>query len=200
MSPEQTRAYNRAYYLANKERIDAYKREWASRPENRKRAKERREKNRDKIREYRKRNAERIRIQGRAWARLNRDKLNARQRTRAARIRHNTYLQRRRDNDPHWRMTHNLRQRIRKALKGISKSAATFDLIGCDYSTFRTYIESLWQLGMTWDNYGYRGWHIDHIKPCASFDLINPEQQRKCFHYSNLQPLWRVDNQRKGAR
>ena len=47
---------------------------------------------------------------------------------------------------------------------------------------------------MSWDNYGIHGWHIDHIRPCASFDLTDPEQQRQCFHYPNLQPLWAFDN------
>jgi HNH endonuclease. len=53
---------------------------------------------------------------------------------------------------------------------------------------------------MSWDNYGRDGWHIDHIRPCASFDLTDPEQQRQCFHYTNLQPLWAADNIRKGAK
>jgi hypothetical protein len=48
---------------------------------------------------------------------------------------------------------------------------------------------------MNWDNYG--AWHIDHIRPCASFDLTDPEQQKQCFHYTNLQPLWAADNIRK---
>lgn len=52
---------------------------------------------------------------------------------------------------------------------------------------------------MSWDNYGRGGrkWQIDHIKPCAYFDLTKPEDQRKCFHYSNLQPLWQKDNLEK---
>jgi hypothetical protein len=53
---------------------------------------------------------------------------------------------------------------------------------------------------MTWQNYGYYGWHIDHIKPCASFDLRKPSEQRKCFHYSNLQPLWAKDNLQKSDK
>ena len=51
---------------------------------------------------------------------------------------------------------------------------------------------------MTWQNYG-DGWHIDHIHPCAAFDLTDPEQQKACFHWSNLQPLWAIDNFRKSS-
>lgn len=43
---------------------------------------------------------------------------------------------------------------------------------------------------MTWENHKHCGWHLDHIIPCSSFDLSDPEQQNKCFHYTNLQPLW----------
>jgi hypothetical protein len=51
---------------------------------------------------------------------------------------------------------------------------------------------------MTRENHGL--WHVDHIRPCASFDLTDPEQQAICFHYTNLQPLWAIDNIKKGAR
>lgn len=60
------------------------------------------------------------------------------------------------------------------------------------------HIESKFADGMTWEN--RQDWQIDHIKPCASFDLTDPAQQRACFHYTNLQPLWTVDNQQKGCR
>jgi hypothetical protein len=63
----------------------------------------------------------------------------------------------------------------------------------------RQHLEAQFTDGMSWDNYGRDGWHIDHIRPCASFDLTDPEQQRQCFHYTNLQPLWAADNIRKGA-
>ena len=53
--------------------------------------------------------------------------------------------------------------------------------------------------GMSWDNYG-SAWHIDHIRPCSSFDFSDPEQQKKCFHFSNLQPLWDEINTVKSNR
>lgn len=53
---------------------------------------------------------------------------------------------------------------------------------------------------MSWDNYGVHGWHIDHRRPVASFDLTDPIQQAQCFHYTNLQPMWAPDNHTKGAR
>ena len=51
---------------------------------------------------------------------------------------------------------------------------------------------------MSWGNYGK--WHVDHIRPCASFNLVNEEEQKKCFHYTNLQPLWAKDNLSKGSK
>jgi hypothetical protein len=94
----------------------------------------------------------------------------------------------------------NLRNRINLALNGISKSASTQELLGCSFDVFIQHLESQFKNGMSWGNRGRTGWHIDHIRPCASFDLSDPEQQRECFHYSNLQPLWAVDNIRKGSR
>ena len=63
---------------------------------------------------------------------------------------------------------------------------------------FFAHIERLWLPGMTWANYGL--WHIDHIRPCASYNLLLLSHQRACFHYTNLQPMWAGDNLRKGAR
>lgn len=80
------------------------------------------------------------------------------------------------------------------------KSARTMDLTGCTITELRQHLEAQFVDGMDWDNYGRNGWHIDHIRPCASFDLADPDQQRQCFHYSNLQPLWEADNIRKGAK
>lgn len=97
--------------------------------------------------------------------------------------------------DLDFKLQHNLRNRLRKALQGRSKSARTLELIGCDIGFLRRWLEAKFQPGMTWENYG--GWHIDHIMPCASFDLSDPVQQRTCFRWTNLQPLWAADNIRK---
>lgn len=81
-----------------------------------------------------------------------------------------------------------------------AKACKTTRLIGCTVEELRHHLEAQFADGMSWDNYGRNGWHVDHIRPCASFDLTDPEQQRQCFHYTNLQPLWAADNIRKGDK
>jgi hypothetical protein len=103
----------------------------------------------------------------------------------------------RRLSDPEYRITHNLRMRLNRAVKGTARADSTCDLLGCKIDFYIQYLESKFLPGMTFENYGK--WHIDHIKPCASFDLSDPEQQRACFHYTNTQPLWMIDNLRKGS-
>jgi hypothetical protein len=98
-----------------------------------------------------------------------------------------------------YRIKSNLSRRIRCFLNGKSKSKVTTAYLGCSLDFFKNYIENLFKDGMSWDNYGLHGWHIDHIRPCASFDLTDPAQQCICFHYSNLQPLWAKDNIKKSS-
>lgn len=109
------------------------------------------------------------------------------------------YRRKRLKTDKKLRIEMNLRSRIYTALKGKSKSLSTMLLIGCDIDYLMYYIQERFTKGMTWDNYG-RGkgkWNIDHIKPCASFDLAKKSEQFKYFNYKNLQPLWAIDNIRK---
>lgn len=96
----------------------------------------------------------------------------------------------------------NQRRRLIASLKrkGSFKCKPSLDLIGCSVSELREHLENLFVEGMSWDNYGYDGWHIDHIIPISSFDLSDPAQQEKCFHYTNLQPLWKKDNFAKGEK
>lgn len=105
------------------------------------------------------------------------------------------------ENDPLFRLGTQMRIRISNAIrrcKGSKKAAGLHALLGCSIGDFRAHLESRFQEGMGWHNYGE--WQIDHIKPCASFNLTEPEEQRKCFHYTNCQPLWACDNQRKEAK
>lgn len=97
-----------------------------------------------------------------------------------------------------YKIKRNLRRRIHHVIKDGYKSDTTMNLLGCSIEGFIAHIESLFQDGMSWENYGQYGWHIDHIKPCSSFDLSDPEQQKLCFHYSNQRPLWWIDNLKKG--
>lgn len=92
----------------------------------------------------------------------------------------------------------NLRNRLYMALKGKLKLLTTKKLLGCSLEEFWKHLESQFQPGMTRENYGK--WHVDHIKPCISFDLTKISQQKKCFHYTNLQPLWAEENLKKGSK
>lgn len=91
-----------------------------------------------------------------------------------------------------------LQCRLNEVLSRRGKSQRTEEYLGCSITNFKAHIESLFVSGMSWENRHL--WHIDHIRPCASFDLTDPEQQRCCFHYTNLQPLWALDNRQKGAK
>ncbi len=103
-----------------------------------------------------------------------------------------------RKNNPNFKIKHNLRNRIYSVLKGNNKSASTMELIGCSIDKLWNHLESKFESWMTKENYGL--WHVDHIIACANFDLTCQEQQRTCFHYTNLQPLEAIENMRKGSK
>lgn len=105
--------------------------------------------------------------------------------------------------DPQYREKVKLLRRLDHALRGTSaRSAATAVILGCDQLELRKHIERQFQPGMTWDNRGkgLLGWQIDHIVPCCRFDLRDEQQQKLCFNYTNLRPLWSVDNLKKGSK
>lgn len=113
-----------------------------------------------------------------------------------ARKRYREYAKMRRRTDPVYRLCITLRSRVKCALNAVNaeKCAKTMELIGCTIGELRSHLESQFTEGMTWETHALRGWHIDHIKPCHTFDLSDPAQQRECFHYTNLRPLWWQDN------
>jgi len=106
------------------------------------------------------------------------------------------------DTDLSFRMKNILQKRIAACVRGYHKSQSTIQLLGCSIEDFKTHIENQFHKDsrMSWETYGPKGWHIDHIIPCASFDLSDPEQQKICFHYTNLRPLWWDENIAKGSK
>lgn len=103
--------------------------------------------------------------------------------------------------DPAFAITRLTRNRVNELLKlsGVPKTERSLALVGCSIDELRQHLESKFMPDMTWKNRGIHGWHIDHIKPCSSFDLTDPAQLRQCFHYTNLQPLWSRDNLKKSS-
>ena len=145
------------------------------------------EKNPEYHQAYRDNNKEKRAKYNAEWFKNNRDKANATKRK---------WRARQRENNPEFNIANSLRCRMHGTIIKGYKSKSTIELLGCSISECKHHLESLFQEKMSWDNYGE--WHIDHIKPCSSFDLTDPEQQAECFHYTNLQPLWAVDNIKKG--
>jgi len=181
---ECTADHNAAFYAANPGKSTEYSQRWqAKNPDKVKAAESRRVRHRtDEVRArelaYRQRTKDERREYRRQWQ-ANRMAV-----------------------DPSFRLRSNLASLINTSIRKQfgAKASRTHDLIGCTVAELRQHLEAQFTNGMSWENYGRSGWHIDHIRPCASFDLSDPEQQRQCFHYTNLQPLWAADNIRKGAK
>lgn len=173
-------AYNRQWHRENKERLKAEGKCWST--NNKERVKQLRKirestpeakaKRSEYQRQYSQQNKERIREKDRLWESIPKNKIGRR-----------------------------LRSRVRSALKrnvsgGKSiKTDTTQKLLGISYDELVEYLERIFKDGMSWDNYGT--WHIDHIIPCSYFDLTLEENQRICFNYQNLTPLWGEDNHSK---
>ena len=102
--------------------------------------------------------------------------------------------------DINFRLAHNLRNRLRHAIKNNQKVGSAVRDLGCSVQELKEHLENQFTEGMSWDNYGLYGWHIDHITPLASFNLEDREQFLQAANYTNLQPLWAEDNLRKGDK
>lgn len=137
------------------------------------------------VKTWRQRHPEKLREVNRAYYASHREEILAQTKK---------YEARRRLEHPEFRALHSLRSRLHAVLKRRPQAASTAKLVGCTTEDLRRHLESRFKMGMTWKNYGRKGWHIDHIRPCASFDLSDLEQQRQCFHFTNLQPLWWQEN------
>lgn len=175
---EKERLRWQKYYATNREKINEKKRKNYQNTHTML-------KERARVKAYRKNNLQKVRERENLYKKNNRDKVK-------------TYVAGRYKNNPNVKLAQIIRVRMRKFIK--NKSYSSWSLMGADIETVKKHLENLFQNGMTWDNHGFDGWHIDHIVPCAAFDLTDPQEQKKCFHYTNLQPLWAKDNLSKGDR
>jgi len=171
---------HKAQMLRNKKYMKKRKQNLIELEKLRKQARERYYKSKDKISLYRKKFREQ-----------NKEVLKEREKL---------YRQNRMKNDIQYRLRKLIRDRIKNVVGHNYRSVETLSLLGCSVEELRQYLEQKFKKGMTWKNYGIKGWHIDHIIPCNSFDLTKIEEQRKCFHYSNLQPLWWYENLQKSDK
>lgn len=174
----------KGYYQKNKstyqERHKKYQSDESKRKAKLELSKERYKANRDRIREKQ---------------RLNYNKPETKERIRQ---RHHE----RKATDIQYNIKRRLRFRLRHIIDGLGskslKHKTALQLVGCELSFLKEHIEKQFKEGMSWDRFDEI--QIDHIKPCVKFDLTLQEEQEKCFHWTNLQPLWKLDNLRKGSK
>jgi hypothetical protein len=171
---ECRRKYYNQYNNLNREKTNEKhkKRYWENREKELIRSREKHQRNKEKEIEYRKKN---------------REKKAKRERERY-------------QNDFLYRLKVNLRNRLKLFLKSkkINKINKTIEIVGETPETIKKYIENQFKDGMSWENYGYNGWHIDHIIPLSS--AKTEEEAYKLCHYTNLQPLWANENYKKGKK
>lgn len=178
------KCYLSNYRKKNKRQLDEYDKRWK---------KANKEKINARRKELRLKNKEEINKKKREYYAKNKDKFKRDPEY------YKNYYNNRYKNDPEFRIKVNLRNRLNMAIKKEIKSGSAIKNLGCSVGELKNYLESQFQTGMSWDNYGLHGWHIDHIKPLDSFDLTNPEEFKKACNYKNLQPLWAEDNLKKGS-
>lgn len=159
-------------------------------------------KNHEKYKEYYRKNREKAKANNAKYRRENPEKIKERKAKyrRENREKIKEYFKKCYKNDENFKIRVLLRGRILDALKvqSAKKSNKTLELIGCSVNELWEHLEGQFTDGMTRQNQGE--WHIDHIKPCSAFDLTDPKQQKECFNYKNLQPLWAQDNLKKSDK
>lgn len=139
------------------------------------------------MKEYAAKNKEKINTRHRNYRLKNPQKVRAAQRTQSVK----------KLSKINYKLSNALRNRIRRALKNNQKLGSAVKDLGCSIEELKLHLESKFCSGMSWDNWGRHGWHLDHIIPLSSFDLTDRKQFLKACHYTNLQPLWAVDNLKK---
>jgi len=140
---------------------------------------------------YRENHPEKIRKQKQDYRKNNKEKI--------AKY-HLQYCNNRRRTDINYKLACCLRGRIRKVIKNNWKLGSAIQDLGCTVPELKLYLEVQFKPGMTWDNWSFTGWHVDHIIPLDSFNLQNREEFLKACHYTNLQPLWAEENLKKSNK
>jgi len=179
------------YYMINKKFLSALSKKYYQ---------EHKEEYTKTMKKYYKNNKKKIITQQKKYYDENKEKIKSQNKKRKnlKNIYMKNYIKKRAKIDIRFKLLGNLRHSVYLGIKKHYKSLSTMFLIGCSIDYLMYHLQEQFTKGMSWDNYG--DWHIDHIKPCARFDLSKPEEQRKCFHYTNLQPLWAEENLRKGDK
>lgn len=106
------------------------------------------------------------------------------------------YIRKRRRNNANVRIKDNLNRQLRKFIQGKIKTSIVADLVGCTREELLNHIEKQFKIGMHWNNWGLT-WQLDHIIPCNNHLLLCKFHQRACFNYTNLRPLFKLENQKK---
>jgi len=197
-SKERLKAYYKAYKkIWRKNNKDKLKNYWLK-GRNKKNEKQKiyRKENKEKLRAYREANKDKIRSKQKIYNQANKDKLQQYFKKYFQKNKLKVYanINNKLKTDPQYKLSLSLRRRLRCALKGNYKNGSAINDLGCSIEELKKHLESKFQEGMSWDNWSYEGWHIDHIKPLASFDLTDRNQLLQACHYTNLQPLWAKDN------
>lgn len=115
------------------------------------------------------------------------------------RIKINERMRLRYKNDIEFKILDNIRSRIKSALKSNKKDSKSIEFLGCSMSEFIKWIEYQFNDKMSWNNHGFY-WEIDHVIPCASFNMKNIEERHKCFNWSNCRPLEKRENLMKNDK
>lgn len=177
------------HYIKNNKEIKKQTKEWAL--DNKGKVKNYKNKysknNPDKRKEYFENNKEKETARIKVWRLKNKEKRNKQERDRKI-------------NNPLYKLSHNVRNRINQYLKtnSILKTKRTFNIIGCSPDDLKKHLENQFIDDMCWGNYGLYGWHIDHIIPLKS--AKTEDDLYKLCHYRNLQPLWANENLSKGSK
>jgi hypothetical protein len=173
---KELKEYFKKHYIENKNKIDEYKKKYY-------------EENKNKVlnhnKKYRLNNSDKIKKHKKNYRKNNKEKIKK-------------HFYSRLKKDINFKLIMTLRSRINQALKNNYKKSSTVNLLGCSIPELKQHLELQFTPEMTWQNYGYY-WVIDHILPCAEFDLRNSEEQEICFAWWNLQPLEKIENLKKGT-